>query len=83
VVEKSPHPPLIGEQYGKMEPKYPEGGHCQGVLRNQGVFNVFFINKSVETAMPFNVVSHPRCCEPIRSKNLSILSAELINLMWN
>jgi len=24
-------PPLTGEQYGKMEPKYPEGGHCQRV----------------------------------------------------
>ena len=40
VVEKSPPPPLRGEQYGKMEPKYPEGGHCQSVLRPQGVFNV-------------------------------------------
>ena len=40
VVEKSPPPPLTGEQYGKMEPKYPEGGHCQSVLRPQGVFNV-------------------------------------------
>ena len=26
-------PPLTGEQYGKMETKYPEGGHCQNVLR--------------------------------------------------
>ena len=25
VVEKPPPPPLTGEQYGKMEPKYPEG----------------------------------------------------------
>ena len=24
VVEKDPPPPLTGEQYGKMEPKYPE-----------------------------------------------------------
>ena len=40
VVEKPPPPPLTGEQYGKMEPKYPEGGHCQSVLRPQGVFNV-------------------------------------------
>jgi len=29
VVEKPPPPPLTGEQYGKMELKYPEGGHCQ------------------------------------------------------
>ena len=35
-----PHTPLAGEQYGKMEPKYPEGGHCQSVLHHQGVFNV-------------------------------------------
>ena len=31
---------LSGEQYGKMEPKYPEGGHCQSVLRHKGDFNV-------------------------------------------
>ena len=35
-----PPPPLTGEQYGKMEPKYPEGGLCQSALRPQGVFNV-------------------------------------------
>ena len=39
-VEKPPPPPLTGEQYGKMEPKFPEGGHCQSVLRPQGVFKV-------------------------------------------
>jgi len=36
VVEKAPPPPLTGEQYGKMEPKHPEGGHCQSVLHPQG-----------------------------------------------
>jgi len=36
VVEKSSPPPLTGEQYGKMEPKYLEGGHCQSALRPQG-----------------------------------------------
>jgi len=36
VVEKQ----LAGEQYGQMEPKYPEGGHCQSVLCPRGVFNV-------------------------------------------
>jgi len=46
VVEKTPPPPIKGEQYGKMELKYPEGAHCQSVL------------------CPFNMVSHPRCCEP-------------------
>jgi len=40
VVEKSPSPPLTGEQYGKMEPKYPEGSHCQSVLRPQGILYV-------------------------------------------
>jgi len=35
VVEKTPPPPLTGEQYGKMEAKYPEGGHCQSVLLPQ------------------------------------------------
>jgi len=39
VVEKSPPPPLIEEQYRKMELKYPEGGHSQSVLHPQGVFN--------------------------------------------
>jgi len=65
VAEKPPPPPLTGEQYGKMEPKYPEGGHCQSVLRPQ-IFltSPFILNNSVETAAPFNVVSHPRCCEP-------------------
>ena len=39
VVEKTPPPPpLTGEQYGKMEPKYPEGGHCRSVLRPRGIF---------------------------------------------
>ena len=33
-------PPLTGEQYGKMEPKYPEGGHCQSVLRPHGVSHI-------------------------------------------
>jgi len=31
MVEKPPPTPLTGEEYGKMEPKYPEGGHCQSV----------------------------------------------------
>jgi len=31
---------LTGEQYGKMEPKYTEGGHCQSVLRPLGILNV-------------------------------------------
>jgi len=51
VVQKPLPPPLTGEQYGKMEPKY--------------LFNVpLYLNNSVETATLFNVVSHPRCCEP-------------------
>ena len=37
VVEKPPPPPLTGEQYGKMEPEYPEDGHCQSILPCQGV----------------------------------------------
>jgi len=38
VVEKPiPHPPLTEEQYGKMELKCTEGGHCQSVLCPQGV----------------------------------------------
>ena len=37
VVEQHPPPPLTGGQYGKMEPKYHEGGHWQSVLRPQDV----------------------------------------------
>jgi len=40
VVETSPPLPLTGEQYGKMEPKYPKGGHCLNGLHPQGVFNI-------------------------------------------
>jgi len=65
VVEKFPPPPFTGEQYGKIKPKYPEGGHCQSVLRPQSfLMSPFILNNSVETAAPFNMVSHPRCCEP-------------------
>jgi len=56
---RHPPPPLTetGEQYGKMDPKYPEGGHCQSVLHPQVIFNVpFILINSVETAAPFNVV---------------------------
>jgi len=55
VIENPPLPPITWHQYGKMEPKYPEGGTA-----TRG----FYFNNSVETAAPFNVVSHPRCCEP-------------------
>ena len=65
VVEKPPPPPLAGEQYGKMEPKYPEGGRCQSVLCPWFFLtSPFMLNNSVETAAPFNVVNHPRWCEP-------------------
>ena len=40
VVEKPPPSPLTGQQYGKMKPKYPDGGRCQSVLRPQFFFNV-------------------------------------------
>ena len=40
VFEKPPSPLLTGEQYGKVEPKYPEGGHYQSVLHPQWVFNI-------------------------------------------
>ena len=31
---------ITGEHYYKMEPKFPKGGHCQSIVRPQGVFNV-------------------------------------------
>jgi len=45
----------------------PEGGHCQSVLRPSKP--PFILIQPVETAVPFNVVSHTWCCE---SKNLSL-----------
>jgi len=55
-----PPPPLIGEQYGNVEQKYPEGGYWQNLLHPQGSLRspLFLIN-SLETAGPFNMVSHP------------------------
>ena len=76
VVEKPPPPPpLTWEQYGKMELKYPEGGHCQSILlpRGGGLTSPFILNNSVETAVPFNVISHPRCSEP-RNESLEKVS---------
>jgi len=43
VVEIPPPPPLTGEQYGKTELKYPEGGHWQSVLRLRGSLTSPFI----------------------------------------
>jgi len=54
---------MTGEQYGKIEQKYPEDGHCQSVLITWGdlILNVPpFSNYSADTAAAFNVVSHPR-----------------------
>jgi len=43
-----------------MEPKYPEGGHCQSILYPQGVLMTpFILINSVEMAAPFNLVSKP------------------------
>jgi len=48
VVEKSPlpPPPLTGEQYGNMEPKYPEGGQyiSQYTLYTHAEDNIFSIS---------------------------------------
>ena len=33
----------------------------------------FILNNSVETAAPFNVNSHPRCCEPRKRKSFDLL----------
>ena len=59
---RTPPPLLTGEQYGKMETKYPEGGHSQSVLRPQWVSlsSPFIFNNLVEAAAPFKVVSHSR-----------------------
>jgi len=53
--------PLTGEQYGKMEPKYLEGGHCQSVSRPQEVLKlppIFGINY-LETTAIFNKYHKP------------------------
>ena len=71
-LRKTSPPPLTGEQYGKTEPKYPQGGRCQSALRPRGVFtSPFIFNNSVETAAPFNVVSHPRWAEKVISGKVS------------
>jgi hypothetical protein len=46
LVEKSCSAPLIGEKYGKMVPKNPEGGHCQTILCLRGslTFPLILIN---------------------------------------
>ena len=44
----SPPSQLTREQYGKLEPENPESGHCQSVLRPQGVFNVTLFNQFSE-----------------------------------
>jgi len=51
----TPPPPLTGEQYGKMEPKYPEGGHCQSVLRHRVILNVplYFNNSLMSLVLSF------------------------------
>jgi hypothetical protein len=59
VVEITSSPPLTEGQYGKIESNYPDGGHCQSVLRPQlCLTSPFIIINSVETAAPFNVVNH-------------------------
>ena len=54
VVEKSHPPPLTGEQYGKMEPKYLRvvTARVFYVLR-EFLTSPFIFNNSVETAAPF------------------------------
>jgi len=60
VVEKSPPPPLTGEQYGKMESKYPEGVTARVFYVLRGFLtSPFILNNLVEMAAPFNVVTHP------------------------
>ena len=53
---ETPPPPLTGGQYRKMEQKYPEGGHCQSVLRPEGVEKL--ISGKVSTS------SWDRTCDP-------------------
>jgi len=62
VIEKSsPTTPLTGEQYGKITWGWslPECFTCSG-----GSTSPFILNNSVETAAPFDVVTHPWCCKP-------------------
>jgi len=57
---KTPPSELIGEQYGKMELKYPEGvtAIVYYVLRESFMSLSSFLINSVETAAPFNLVNH-------------------------
>jgi len=56
-----PHHSLTGEQYGEMALKTPRvvTARVFYVLR-ESLTSPFILNNSV----PFNVVNHPRCCEP-------------------
>ena len=51
--------------------KIPWGWSLPECFTSSGGFltSPFIFNNSVETAAPFNVVSHPKCCEP-RNKSL-------------
>jgi len=67
VVEKPPPSPLTGEQYGKMEPKYPGVGTARVFYVLRGFLtSPFILNNSVGTAAPFNVVRHPQFIMAIR-----------------
>ena len=59
-LRKTPPPPLTGEQYIKMEPKYPEGVHCQSVLCPQGgLYNVLLYFNTDRKLSLFKQVGKP------------------------
>ena len=64
-VEKSPPPPLTGEQMERCSRNIlmMVTARVFYVLRGS-LTSPFILNYSVEMAPPFNMVSHPRCCEP-------------------
>jgi len=39
-----PHSPLTGEQYGKMDLKYPKDSYCHSAIHPQGNFEVPLFN---------------------------------------
>ena len=71
-------PPLTGEQYGKIEPKYPEGFHCQNVLRPQGVINVPFIfNNSLQRHLTWSAT------HDVVSREIDLWKSFDLLLLWH
>ena len=64
VVEKPPPPPLTGEQYSSSRNTLRVVTARVFYILRVFLTSPFILINSGEKAAPFNVVNHPRCCEP-------------------